>query len=102
MFSTATLAPVARTRAAHMVFTTALCFDAGETALLSVSADASARVTLCRKGRLGMGLPAGSLLLLVLALLVLAVAGAYWLGLDGWAVAVLSRPGSRTGSQTEL
>ena len=94
MYSTASLAPVARTRAAHMVFTTALCFDPGERALLSVSADASARVTLCRKGRSGIGLSLGSLLLLVLALLVLAVAAALWLGLFERTVVLL--PGSHT------
>ena len=101
VFSTATLAPVARTRAAHMVFTTAVAFDPAETALLSVSADASARVTTVRSpSRTGLSL--GSLLLLLLALLALAVAAVWWLGLDERAAALLSSLGVRPGSHTEL
>lgn len=86
-----------------MVFTTALCFDPGESALLSVSADASARVTLCRKGRSSvLGLPLGCLLLLVLALLALGVAAALWLGLHARAAALADGPGPTPGSRVEL
>jgi hypothetical protein len=84
-----------------MVFTTAIAFNPAETALLSVSADASARITTV-KSLSGTGLSLGSLLLLVLALLALAVAAAWWLGLDERAAALLSSLGIRPGSHTEL
>ena len=46
IFSAAKLTPLRRVRQAHMVFVTALVFAPDESALLTVSADASARATL--------------------------------------------------------
>ena len=74
LFSAERLAPLARVRAAHMVFVTAVAFSADEHALLSVSADASARATPLPRA-------AGFLTLLrMLALLLLLLAAA--LGLE--------------------
>ena len=91
VFSTASLAAVARTRGAHMVFTTALAFNQAQTAMLSVSADASARITLLAKPSSGGrgALSLGSLLLLAALLLLCAVIAAWWQGLYERAVALL-------------
>lgn len=48
MLATGNLRPVSRVRGAHLVFVTAVTFSAESSALLSVSGDASARVTIAR------------------------------------------------------
>ncbi len=73
LFSAERLAPLASVRGAHMVFVTALAFSADEDALLSVSADASARATpLPRPGGLSRLL---YMLLVALAFLLCVVVG---------------------------
>ena len=98
LFSAERLAPLARARAAHMVFATAVAFAADETALLSVSADASARATpLPRAAGLAQTL------LRVLALLLLLLACALGLGFMARARGLVRLPGyARGGGHTEL
>lgn len=97
LFSAERLAPLARARAAHMVFATAVAFAADERALLSVSADASARATPLPRG-------AGfSTLLRVLALLLLLLACALGLGFMARARGLTRLPGNiGGGDHTEL
>ena len=103
VFSTLSLAAVARTRAAHMVFTTALAFNQAETALLSVSADASGRITLLAKPAPAGRLSLASLLLLRAALLLVGVVAMAWfLGLRERAAALLGRLGVGPGRNSEL
>ena len=90
--------PLARARAAHMVFATAVAFAADERALLSVSADASARAT-------PLPSAAGFLrtLLRVLALLLLLLACALGLGAMARARDLMRLPGYiGGGGHTEL
>ncbi|BDA49251.1 probable prolactin regulatory element-binding protein [Coccomyxa sp. Obi] len=100
VFSSATLAPVSQTRAAHMVFATAVAFDPAERALVSVSADASAHLTPIAAQRRGISSVTLFLLLLVLLLMVVAV---FWaLGLDVRLQHALERFGNRPGKHGEL
>ena len=89
IFSAITLVPLRRVRQAHMVFVTALTFAPDESALLTVSADASARATLViTPSRLPLQASSSRLAVLVatLAVLLLAWVMQWWLqhaGRDG-------------------
>lgn len=100
VFSSATLAPVRQTRAAHMVFATAVAFDSADRALLSVSADASAHLTPIAAPR--WGISSVTLLLLLLTLLLVVVAAFWALGLDVRLQNALERFGIRPGKHGEL
>ena len=100
VFSSATLAPVSQTRAAHMVFATAVAFDPADRALLSVSADASAHLMPIAAPR--RGISSVTLFLLVLALLLVLVALFWALGLDVRLQHSLERFGIRPGKHGEL
>lgn len=100
VFSSATLALVSWTRAAHMVFATAVAFDRGHRALLSVSADASAHLTLISPPRKGVSWV--TLLLLLLLLLLLAAVAVWALGLDVRLQQALEQLGIKPGELGEL
>ena len=75
IFTAAKLAPLRRVRQAHMVFVTALTFAPDESALLTVSADASARATLvATPSRLPLQAPGSRLAVLVATMSVLLLA----------------------------
>ncbi|KAK9832796.1 hypothetical protein WJX81_001956 [Elliptochloris bilobata] len=94
LFYAERLTPLARVRAAHMVFVTALAFSGDGSALLSVSADASARVT---------PLPRAAGASALLRLLLLLLACALVLGLMARARGLGVLPGLAGGrSHTEL
>ncbi len=83
-----------------MVFATAVAFDRGDSALLSVSADASAHLTpIAPRGR---GISLVTLILLLLVLLLAALAAVWALGLDVRLQQTLERFGIRPGKHGEL
>lgn len=100
VFSSATLAQVSQTRAAHMVFATAVAFDPADRALLSVSADASAHLTPISAPRRGVS--SVTLLLIFLTLLLMAAVVFWALGLDVRLQHALKRFGIRPGKHGEL
>jgi hypothetical protein len=83
-----------------MVFATAVAFDRDDRALLSVSADASAHLTLIAPRRRGISL--ATLLLLLLLFFLLALAAVWALGLDVRLQHELERFGIRPGKHGEL
>ncbi|CAL8464126.1 g3661 [Coccomyxa elongata] len=100
VFSSATLAPVSQTRAAHMVFATAVTFDPADRALLSVSADASAHLTPITAPRRGVS--SVTLFFMFLTLLLMAAVVFWALGLDVRLQHALERFGIRPGKHGEL
>lgn len=102
VIASATLEPVQRTKAAHMVFATAVAFDVEESALLSVSADASARLTVIAPRRISLASLMCYLMLLLVVLVAAALAGAWYFGLDTRLLEVLERYGVKPGKHSEL